>query len=53
MTAIMDFIRENYLSIIIVVSVVLLMLIIINLKELDLNPPKPESTLIQQVTVST
>ena len=53
MSVIMDFIKENYLSIIIIVSVVLLMLGIINLMELDLNPPKPETTLIQQVTVST
>jgi hypothetical protein len=51
MSELMNFIRENYLGIIVVVSVVLLMLVIISVKGLNLNEPKPESKLVQQVTV--
>ena len=53
MSEIVDFIKENYVSIAIIVVVVLLLLVIIKIKEIDLNPPKPESKLVQQVTVET
>ena len=46
-------IKENFLSIAIIVVVVLLLLVIIKIKEIDLNPPKPESKLVQQVVVET
>jgi hypothetical protein len=53
MSEIVDFIKENYVSISIIVVVVLLLLVIIKIKEIDLNPPKPESKLVQQVIVET
>jgi hypothetical protein len=53
MSEIVDFIKENYVSIAVVVSIIFTMLIIISIKEWDLNPPKPESKLIQQVVVET
>jgi hypothetical protein len=51
MSEYMDFIRENYLSIIIIVSFVLILLVAINIRGIDLNAPKPETKLVQQVTV--
>jgi hypothetical protein len=53
MSEIGEFMRENYLAIVIIVSVVLVLLVIIDLKDIDLNPPKPDSKLVQQVTVET
>jgi hypothetical protein len=53
MSEIMDFIKENYLNIAIIVVSVLFLLAIIQFKEIDLNPPKPETKLVQQVTVET
>ena len=53
MSEIVDFIKENYISIAVIVSVIFAMLIIISIREWDLNPPKPESKLIQQVVVET
>lgn len=53
MSEIVDFIKENFLSIAIIVITVLLLLAIIKIKEIDLNPPKPESKLVQQVVVET
>ena len=53
MSEIVDFIKENYVSIAVVVSVIFALLIIISIIGWDLNPPKPESKLIQQVTVET
>jgi hypothetical protein len=53
MSEIVDFIKENYVSISIIVVVVLLLLVIIKIKEIDLNQPKPESKLVQQVIVET
>lgn len=50
MSELMDFIRDNYLSIIIVVSFVIILLVVINIRGIDLNAPKPESKLVQQVT---
>ncbi len=53
MNEIVDFIKENYVSIAIIVIVVLFLLVIIKIKEIDLNPPKQESKLVQQVIVET
>jgi cytoskeletal protein RodZ len=53
MSQITDFIRENLKFILSIVFVVLGLLVIINIKDIDLNPPKPESKLVQQVTVET
>lgn len=49
MSEIVDFIKE----IIIIVVVVLFLLVLINIKGINLNAPKPESKLVQQVTVET
>ena len=51
MSEILDFIKENIKEIILIVIVVLLLLVLINIKGLDLNEPKPETKLVQQVTV--
>lgn len=48
-----EFIRENYFAIVVIVFVVLFLLVIIELKGIELNSPKPESKLVQQVTVET
>ena len=53
MSQIIDFIKENLKMILLIVFVVLGLLVIINIKGIDLNPPKPESKLVQQVTVET
>ncbi len=53
MSGIVAFIKENYVSISIIVVVVLLLLVIIKIKGINLNPPKPESKLVQQVIVET
>jgi hypothetical protein len=53
MNQIIDFIRENLTMIMLIVFVVFCLLLIINIKDIDLNPPKPESKLVQQVTVET
>jgi len=53
MSEIVDFIKENYISIAVIILVVFALLIIISIREWDLNPPKPESKLIKQVVVET
>ena len=53
MSEIVNFIKYNFVSIAIIVIIVLFLLVVIKIKEIDLNPPKPESKLIQQVTVET
>ena len=53
MSEIVYFIKENYISISVIISVIFAMLIIISIREWDLNPPKPDSKLVQQVTVET
>ena len=53
MSEIIEFMRDNYLAIIIIVSTVLILLVIIELKGIELNLPKPDSKLVQQVTVET
>jgi hypothetical protein len=53
MSEIVDFLKENSQMIILIVIVVLGLLVLINIKGIDLNPPKPESKLVQEVTVET
>ena len=53
MSEIIKFIKENYVSIAVVVSVIFALLIIISVIGWNLNPPKPESKLVQQVTLET
>jgi len=53
MNEIVDFMKENFKMIILIVIVVLILLVVINIKGIDLNPPKPETKLVQQVTVET
>lgn len=53
MSEIIDFIKDNFVSIAMIVIFVLFLLVIIKIKGIDLNPPKPESKLVQQVTVET
>ena len=53
MSEIVDFIKEKYVSIAVIVSIIFVLLLIISIREWDLNPPKPDSKLVQQVTVET
>ena len=53
MIEIINFIKENVKVIIIIVVVLLFLLVLINIKGIDLNETKPESKLMQQVTVET
>ena len=53
MIEIIDFIRVNIKEIGIVVFMVIFLLVLINIKGLDLNAPKPVSKLVQEVTVET
>ena len=53
MIEIVNFIKENYVSIAVIISVVFALLIIISIREWDLNPPKPDSKLTQSITVET
>lgn len=53
MSEISDFISENYLSITLIVVIVLILLVVMNIKGINLNVPKPDLKLVQQVTVET
>jgi len=53
MSDIGDFIKQNVLSILIIVFVVLGLLVVINLKGINLNASGPPTHLIQEVTVET
>ena len=53
MNEFVSFIKENYISIAVTVSIIFVLLIIISIREWDLNPPKPDSKLVQQVVVET
>ena len=53
MNEIVIFIKENYVSIAVLVSIIFSLLIIISIIGWNLNPPKPELKLVQQVTVET
>jgi hypothetical protein len=51
MSEIVAFIKENYVSIAVIASIIFTLLIIISIIGWNLNPPKPELKLVQQVTV--
>lgn len=53
MSEFVDFMKENYKMIAVIVIVVIFLLVIIEIKDIEMNPPKPESKLVQQVTVET
>jgi len=53
MNEIIAFIQKNTQKIIIIVIVVLLLLVLINITGVNLNASKPESKLVQHVTVET
>ena len=47
------FMKENYISIAVIVSIIFVLLIIISIREWNLNPPKPDTKLVQEVVVET
>lgn len=47
------FIKENYISIAVIISIIFVLLLIISIREWNLNPPKPGSKLVQEVVVET
>ena len=51
MSNILEYIRENYLNIGIIVTSVIFLLVIIELTGIELNSPKPNTKIIQQVTM--
>lgn len=53
MSGIKDFILENKIEILIIMGIVITLLVIINIKGFNLNEPKPETKLVQEVTVET
>lgn len=53
MSQIIDFMKDNLKMILFIVFVVFGLLVMINIKGIDLNPPKTETKLVQQVTVET
>jgi hypothetical protein len=53
MSEIVNFIKENSKEIIIIVVVVLFLLVVMNIRGIDLNEPKEDTKIVQQVTVET
>ena len=53
MNIICSFLKDNYISIAVIVTIVFVLLIIISIREWDLNPPKPDTKLVQEVVVET
>jgi hypothetical protein len=53
MNEFVSFIKENYISISVIVCIIFALLIIINIRGWDLNPPKPDTKLVQEVVVET
>ena len=53
MSKIVDFIKTNIRGIVVMVVIVLFLLVLINIKGINLNEPKPASKLVQRVTVET
>lgn len=53
MSEIIDFIKDNLQMIILIVIVILSLLVLMKIKDINLNVLKPESKLVQQVTVET
>ena len=53
MSEIINFIKDNSKEIIIIVVVVLFLLVVMNIRGIDLNEPKEDTKIVQQVTVET
>jgi len=53
MNIIYSFFKDNYIGIAVIVTIVFVLLIIISIREWDLNPPKPDTKLVQEVVVET
>lgn len=53
MLEIIDFVKDNGNMILGIIAFVLLLLVILNIRGIDLNEQKPKSNLVQQVTVET
>jgi hypothetical protein len=53
MSEIVNFIKENSKEIIIIVIVVFVLLVVMNIRGIDLNEPKEDTKIVQQVTVET
>ena len=53
MSEIVNFIKENSKEIIIIVIVVFVLLVVMNIRGIDLNEPKENTKIVQQVTVET
>lgn len=53
MIGIIEFINTNIKEIASTIAIVLCLLVLINITGIELNAPKPESKLVQQVTVET
>lgn len=53
MSELVDFIKQNYLSILTIIVVVLILLVTMAIKGINLNSPKSESKLVQQVVIET
>lgn len=53
MLEIIDFVKDNSNMILGIIAFVLLLLVILNIRGIDLNEQKPKSKLVQQVTVET
>lgn len=53
MNGFITFIKENLISILFIVITIIGLLVLFSIKEWDLNKPKPDSKLVQEVTVET
>jgi hypothetical protein len=53
MSQISDFMHQNYISILIVIVIISSLMLLISIKGWDLNPPPPDSKLVQEITVET
>ena len=53
MSEIVILIKENSTEIIVIVVVVLFLLVVMNIKGINLNKPKTDTKIVQQVTVET
>jgi len=53
MDIIITFFKENYITIIVIIIIVLIILLLITITGYNLNTPKPNLKLIQEVTVET
>jgi hypothetical protein len=53
MSELLDFVKENIKKIVFIIIVVLFLLVLINIKDINFNNTKPESKLVQEVTIET